>query len=82
MEAVKDLVENTFIFSRMLIDGCLIIFVEIYIYFRVKHSLESCHRLYFSIEGSYVYYEFVRFYLYRVIFKEVYGLFIRTFTQL
>ena len=62
MEVGKDLVQNTFIFSRMLIEGYMVIFVEI-IYFRVICLLESCHSLYFSIEESYVYYEFIRLYL-------------------
>ena len=62
MEGGKDLVQNTFIFSRMLIEGYMVIFVEI-IYFRVIYLLESCHRLYFSIEESYVSYEFIRLYL-------------------
>ena len=62
-EADKDLVQNTVIFSRMLIEGYIVIFVEIYIYFRVKYILENCQRLYFSIEQRYVYYEFIRLYL-------------------
>ena len=44
----------------MLIEGYLVIFVEIYINLRAMYLLESCHRLYFSIEESYVYYEFMR----------------------
>ena len=47
----------------MLIERYMLIFVEIYIYFRVIYLSENCHRLYFSIEGSYVYYEFIRLYL-------------------
>ena len=47
----------------MLIEGYVVIFGEIYIYFRVIYLLESCHRLYFSIEESHVYYEFIRLYL-------------------
>ena len=47
----------------MLIQGYMLIFVEIYIYFMVIYLLESCHNLYFSIEESYVYYEFTRLYL-------------------
>ena len=43
----------------MLIEGYMVIFVETYIYCRVIYLLESCHRLYFSIEESYVYYEFI-----------------------
>ena len=62
-EADKDLVQNTVIFSRMLIDSYIVIFVEIYIYFRVKYILENCQWLYFSIEERYVYYEFIRLYL-------------------
>ena len=33
VKAYKDLVQNTFILSRMLIEGYIVIFVEIYIYF-------------------------------------------------
>ena len=40
----------------------MVTFVEICIYFRVTYLLENCHRLYFSIEESYVYYEFTRLY--------------------
>ena len=47
----------------MLTEGYMVICVEIYIYFRVMYLLESCHRLYFSLEESYVYYEFIRLYL-------------------
>ena len=61
-EADKDLLQNIFIFSRMLIEGYIVIFIKIYIYFRVIYLLENCHRLYFSIEESYVYYEFTRLY--------------------
>ena len=57
----------------MLLKGYIVIFIEIYIYFRVMYLLENCqrlyfsmeencHRLYFSIEESYVYYEFIRLY--------------------
>ena len=37
----------------MLIEGYIVIFVEIYIYFRDIYLLENCHRLYFSIEENY-----------------------------
>ena len=37
----------------MLIEGYIVIFIKIYIYFRVIYLLENCHRLYFSIEESY-----------------------------
>ena len=47
----------------MLTEGCMVIFVEIYIYFIVIYLLESCHRLYFSVEESYGYYDFIRLYL-------------------
>ena len=47
----------------MLREGYMVIFVEIYIYFRVVYILESCHGLYFSIEESYVCYVFIRLYL-------------------
>ena len=47
----------------MLIEGYMVICVEIYIYFRVIYLLGSYHRLYFSIEESCVYYEFIRLYL-------------------
>ena len=40
----------------MLIESYKVIFVEIYIYFRVIYLLESCHRLYFSAAESYVCY--------------------------
>ena len=33
------------------------------LYLCKSYLLESCHRLYFSVEESYVYYEFVRLYL-------------------
>ena len=33
VEADKDLVQNAFILSRMSIEGYMIIFVEIYVYF-------------------------------------------------
>ena len=46
----------------MLIKGYIVIFIKIYIYFRVIYFLENRHRLYFSIEESYVYYEFIRVY--------------------
>ena len=46
----------------MLIKGYIVIFIKMYIYFRVKYLLENCHRLCFSIEESYVYYEFTRLY--------------------
>ena len=46
----------------MLIKGYIVTFIKIYICFRVIYSLENCHRLYFSIEESYVYYEFIRLY--------------------
>ena len=36
----------------MLIEGYIVIFIKICIYFRVKYLLENCHRLYFSIEES------------------------------
>ena len=48
----------------MLIEDYMVIFVESYIYFRVIYLLESCHRLYFSTEESYVYYEFIRLLLF------------------
>ena len=48
-EANKDLVQNTFIFSRMLIEGYIVIFVDVY---RVKCVLEK--RFYFGIEEHYV----------------------------
>ena len=47
----------------MLTEGCMVIFVEIHIYFIVIYLLESCHRLYFSVEESYGYYDFIRLYL-------------------
>ena len=47
----------------MLIEGYTVIFIEIYIYCRVIYLLENCHRLYFGIEESYVYYEFIRLHL-------------------
>ena len=50
-EANKDLVQNTFIFSRMLIEGYIVIFVDLY---RVKCVLENCQRFYFGIEEHYV----------------------------
>ena len=46
----------------MLAEGCMVVFVEIYIYFIVIYLLESYHRLYFSVEESYVYYDFIRLY--------------------
>ena len=46
----------------MLIKGYTVIFIKIYIYFRVIYLLENCHRLYFSKEESYVYHEFTRLY--------------------
>ena len=46
----------------MLIKDYILIFIKIYIYFRVIYLLENCHRLYFTIEESYVYYEFTRLY--------------------
>ena len=46
----------------MLIEGYVVVYVEIYICFRVMYLLESCHRLYLSIEESYVYYEFITLY--------------------
>ena len=46
----------------MLIKDYILIFIKIYIYFRVIYLLENCHRLYFSIEESYVYYKFARLY--------------------
>ena len=50
-EANKDLVQNTFIFSRMLIEGYIVIFVDLY---RVKCVLENCQMFYFGIEEHYV----------------------------
>ena len=47
----------------MLIEAYMVLFVEIYIYFRVIYLLENCHRLCFSMKESYVYYEFIRLYL-------------------
>ena len=47
----------------MLIEVSMVIFVEIYIYFRVTYLLQSCHRLYFSIEERYVCNEFIRLFL-------------------
>ena len=47
----------------MLTEGWMVIFVEIYIYFIVIYLFESCHRLCFSVEESYVYYDFIRLYL-------------------
>ena len=38
----------------MLIEVYMVIFAEIYIYFRVTYLLQSCHRLYFSIEDMFV----------------------------
>ena len=61
-EADKYLLQNIFIFSRMSIEGYIVVFMKIYIYFIVIYSLENCHRLNFSIEESYVYYEFIRLY--------------------
>ena len=46
----------------MLIKGYIVIFIKTYIHFRVIYLLENCHRLYFSIEESYVYDEFIRVY--------------------
>ena len=46
----------------MLIKGYIVVFIKIYISFRVMYLLENCYRLYFSIEESYVYYEFARLY--------------------
>ena len=46
----------------MLIEGYIVIFMKIYFCFRVIYLLENCHRLYFCIEESYVYYEFTRLY--------------------
>ena len=46
----------------MLIEGYIVIFMKIYIYFRVIYLLKNCHRLYFSIKESYVYYEFISLY--------------------
>ena len=64
METGKNLFQNTFISSRMLIESLyMVIFKEIYIYFRVIYLLENCHRLSFSIVDSYVYYEFIKLYL-------------------
>ena len=57
----------------------MVIFVESYIYFRVPYLLETLHRLYFSIVESYVYYESIKLYLYRVILKRFMIIFIRTF---
>ena len=50
----KQRVQNTFIFSRMLIEGYIVIFVEVHIYFRVKFVLENCQRFYFGMEEHYV----------------------------
>ena len=47
----------------MLIEGYMVIFVEIPIYFRVIVLLESCYRLHVSIVESYIYYEFTELYL-------------------
>ena len=44
----------------MSIEGYIVVFIKIYTYFRVIYSLENFHR--FSIEESYVYYEFIRLY--------------------
>ena len=46
----------------MLIKGYIVIFIKIYINFRVIYLLENCHRLYFSIVESYFYDEFTRLY--------------------
>ena len=56
----------------MLIEGYMVVFVEIYIHFRVICSLENCHRLYFNIAENYVYYEFIRLYFLYSYIKEVY----------
>ena len=56
----------------MLIEGYMVVFVEIYIHLRVLCLLENCHRLYFSIAENYVYYEFIRLYLLYSYIKEVY----------
>ena len=47
----------------MLIEDYMVVFADIFIYFGVICLLESCHRLYFSIEESYVYYKFIKLYL-------------------
>ena len=47
----------------MLIEGYIVIFAEIYCYFSVIYLLENCHRSCFSIEESYVYYEFITLFL-------------------
>ena len=46
----------------MLIKGYIVIFIKIYIYFRVIYLLESCHKLYFLIEEGYIYDYFIRLY--------------------
>ena len=56
----------------MIIEGYMVIFVEIYIYFRVMYLLKSCHRLYFSIGESYVLMSLWDYIYYRVVSKEVY----------
>ena len=56
----------------MLIEGYMVVFVEIYIHFRVICLLENGHRLYFNIAENYVYYEFIRLYLLYSYIKEVY----------
>ena len=62
----------------------MVVFVEIYIYFIVIYLLESYHRLYFSVEESYVYYDFIRLYLLQSYILRDFCMitFIGTFTQL
>ena len=55
MKADKDLAQNTFMFSRMLVESCIYFRVYIYYFtiFYILYLAESYHRLYFSIVESY-----------------------------